>query len=127
MMTEKDQRKLTDKQIFFVHHTEESGTKTKPYIRCAYTAVVRKQLGPMCMQGEIRSGSNLKNDQRPQHVPTRVLDTLETIQSHRPRREMPARVCIGMTWRRLIAAGIVREWKPKLDEVFREADQLVWL
>lgn len=32
-------------------------------------------------------------------------------------------VCIGMTWRRLIAAGIVREWKPKLEEVFREADQ----
>eukprot|EP00903_Cladosiphon_okamuranus_P013938 g12964.t1 len=32
-------------------------------------------------------------------------------------------VCIGMTWRRLIAAGVVREWKPKLEEVFREADQ----
>ena len=31
--------------------------------------------------------------------------------------------CIGMTWRRLIAAGIIREWKPKLEEVFREADQ----
>ena len=28
-----------------------------------------------------------------------------------------------MTWRRLIAAGIVREWTPKLEEVFREADQ----
>lgn len=28
-----------------------------------------------------------------------------------------------MTWRRLIAAGVVREWKPKLEEVFREADQ----
>ncbi|CAN0327714.1 unnamed protein product, partial [Scytosiphon promiscuus] len=32
-------------------------------------------------------------------------------------------VCIGMTWRRLIAAGTVREWKPKLEEVFREANQ----
>ena len=32
-------------------------------------------------------------------------------------------MCIGMTWRRLIAAGVVREWKPKLEEVFREADQ----
>ena len=32
-------------------------------------------------------------------------------------------VCIEMTWRRLIAAGIVREWKPKLEEVLREADQ----
>ena len=32
-------------------------------------------------------------------------------------------VCIGMTWRRLIAAGVVREWKPKLEEVFRDADQ----
>ena len=32
-------------------------------------------------------------------------------------------VCIGVTWRRLFAAGIVREWKPKLEEVFREADQ----
>ncbi|CAB1119527.1 unnamed protein product [Ectocarpus sp. CCAP 1310/34] len=32
-------------------------------------------------------------------------------------------VCIGMTWRRLIAAGTVREWKPKLEEIFREADQ----
>lgn len=31
--------------------------------------------------------------------------------------------CIGMTWRRLIVAGVVREWKPKLEEVFREADQ----
>lgn len=31
-------------------------------------------------------------------------------------------VCIGMTWRRLIAAGIAREWKPKLEEVIREAD-----
>ncbi|CAB1115520.1 unnamed protein product [Ectocarpus sp. CCAP 1310/34] len=28
-----------------------------------------------------------------------------------------------MTWRRLIAAGTVREWKPKLEEIFREADQ----
>eukprot|EP00903_Cladosiphon_okamuranus_P018719 g17232.t1 len=28
-----------------------------------------------------------------------------------------------MTWRRLIAAGVAREWKPKLEEVFREADQ----
>ena len=28
-------------------------------------------------------------------------------------------VCIGMTWRRLITAGIVREWKPKLEEVFQ--------
>ena len=28
-----------------------------------------------------------------------------------------------MTWRRLIAARIVREWKPKLEEVFREAAQ----
>ena len=28
-----------------------------------------------------------------------------------------------MTWRRLIAAGVVREWKPKLEEIFREADQ----
>lgn len=32
-------------------------------------------------------------------------------------------VCIGMTWRRLIAAGVVREGKPKLEEAFREADQ----
>ncbi|CAB1116596.1 unnamed protein product [Ectocarpus sp. CCAP 1310/34] len=32
-------------------------------------------------------------------------------------------VCIEMTWRRLIAAGTVREWKPKLEEIFREADQ----
>ncbi|CAN0162995.1 unnamed protein product, partial [Scytosiphon promiscuus] len=32
-------------------------------------------------------------------------------------------VCIGMTWRRLIAAGTVRQWKPKLEEIFREADQ----
>lgn len=32
-------------------------------------------------------------------------------------------VCVGMTRRRLIAAGTVREWKPKLEEVFREANQ----
>ncbi|CAN0439236.1 unnamed protein product, partial [Scytosiphon promiscuus] len=32
-------------------------------------------------------------------------------------------VCIGMTWRRLIAAGTVRQWKPKLEEIFREANQ----
>ncbi|CAN0303380.1 unnamed protein product, partial [Ectocarpus fasciculatus] len=31
--------------------------------------------------------------------------------------------CIGMTWRGLIAAGTVREWKPKLEEIFREANQ----
>ncbi|CAN0359962.1 unnamed protein product, partial [Scytosiphon promiscuus] len=32
-------------------------------------------------------------------------------------------VCIGMTWRRLIAAGTVRQWKPRLEEIFREANQ----
>ncbi len=32
-------------------------------------------------------------------------------------------VCIGMTMRRLVAAGISREWKPKLEETFREANQ----
>ena len=32
-------------------------------------------------------------------------------------------VCIGMTWRRLIAAGTVREWKPKMEEIFRGANQ----
>ena len=32
-------------------------------------------------------------------------------------------VCIGMTMRRPVAAGTVREWKPKLEEMFREANQ----
>lgn len=32
-------------------------------------------------------------------------------------------VCIGMTWRRLIAAGTVREWKPKLEEILWEVNQ----
>ena len=34
-------------------------------------------------------------------------------------------MCIGPTRRKLIAAGIVREWKPKLKVVFREADPFV--
>ncbi|CAM9885864.1 unnamed protein product [Scytosiphon promiscuus] len=28
-----------------------------------------------------------------------------------------------MTWRRMIAARTVRRWKPKLEEIFREANQ----
>ena len=29
-------------------------------------------------------------------------------------------VCVGMTWRRLINAGAMRQWWPRLDEVNRE-------
>ena len=32
-------------------------------------------------------------------------------------------VCVGMTWRRLIAAGIMRQWRPRLEEANREARQ----
>ena len=48
---------------------------------------------------------------------------METVQSLIALGEKCRPVCIGVTWRRLFAAGIVREWKPKLEEVFREADQ----
>ena len=30
-------------------------------------------------------------------------------------------VCVGMTWRRLIAAGTMRQWRPRLEEANREA------
>ena len=29
-------------------------------------------------------------------------------------------VCVGMTWRRLITAGAMRQWRPRLEEVNRE-------
>ena len=32
-------------------------------------------------------------------------------------------VCVGMTWRRLLAAGTMRQWRPRLDEINREATQ----
>ena len=32
-------------------------------------------------------------------------------------------VCVGMTWRRLIAAGTMRQWRPRLEEINREARQ----
>ena len=32
-------------------------------------------------------------------------------------------VCLRMTWRRLIAAGTMRQWRPRLEEVYREARQ----
>ena len=32
-------------------------------------------------------------------------------------------VCVGMTWRRLIAAGTMRQWRPRLEEANREAKQ----
>ena len=32
-------------------------------------------------------------------------------------------VCVGLTWRRLIAAGAMRQWRPRLDEVNREVRQ----
>ena len=32
-------------------------------------------------------------------------------------------VCVGMTWRRLIAAGNMREWRPRMEEVNLEARQ----
>ena len=32
-------------------------------------------------------------------------------------------VCVGMTWRRLITAGAMRQWRPRLDEVNREVRQ----
>ena len=31
------------------------------------------------------------------------------------------RVCVGMTWRRLIAAGTMREWSPRMEEPNLEA------
>ena len=30
-------------------------------------------------------------------------------------------VCVGMTWRRLLAAGTMRQWRPRLEEINREA------
>ena len=36
-----------------------------------------------------------------------------------PRRS----VCVGMTWRRLITAGAMRQWRPRLEEVHREVRQ----
>ena len=44
--------------------------------------------------------------QRPQHVPTRVLGSLETIQSHRSWREMPASLHRDDLEERLITAGL---------------------
>lgn len=32
-------------------------------------------------------------------------------------------VCIGMTWRRLIAAATVRQWRPKMEELYRDVNQ----
>ena len=32
-------------------------------------------------------------------------------------------VCVGMAWRRLVAAGTMRQWRPRLEEVNREARQ----
>ena len=34
-------------------------------------------------------------------------------------------VYVGMTWRRLLAAGIMRQWWPRLEEINREARQFV--
>ena len=33
-------------------------------------------------------------------------------------------VCVGMTWRRLLVAGTMRQWRPRLEETNREARQL---
>ena len=33
-------------------------------------------------------------------------------------------VCVGMVWRRLITAGALRQWRPRLEEVNREVRQL---
>ena len=32
-------------------------------------------------------------------------------------------VCVGMTWRRIITAGVMRQWRPRLEEVNREVRQ----
>ncbi|CAN0254403.1 unnamed protein product [Laminaria digitata] len=32
-------------------------------------------------------------------------------------------VCVGITWRRLITAGAMRPWRPRLEEVNREVRQ----
>ena len=32
-------------------------------------------------------------------------------------------VCVGMTWRRFIAAGTMRQWRPRLEEANRESRQ----
>ena len=34
-------------------------------------------------------------------------------------------VCVGITWRRLITAGAMRQWRPRLEEVNREVRQFV--
>ena len=33
-------------------------------------------------------------------------------------------VCMGMAWRRLITAGALRQWRPRLEQVNREVSQL---
>ena len=32
-------------------------------------------------------------------------------------------VCVGMTWRRVITAGAMQQWRPRLEEVNREVRQ----
>ncbi len=33
-------------------------------------------------------------------------------------------VCVGMTWRRLIAAGTMRQWRPRLEEAYAKREGL---
>ena len=32
-------------------------------------------------------------------------------------------VCVSMTWRKLITAGAMRQWRPRLEEINREVRQ----
>ena len=42
-------------------------------------------------------------------------------QTSRPWEKKCSPVCVGMTWRRLITAGTMREWRPRIEELNLEA------
>ena len=63
-----------------------------------------------------------ENHRRAGRVPARVLAALLVVEPHCIRGKCRP-VCVGMTWRRLITAGAMLQWRPRLEEVNREVRQ----
>ena len=63
-----------------------------------------------------------ENHRRAGRVPARVLAALLAVEPHCIRGKCRP-VCVGMTWRRLITAGAMLQWRPRLEEVNREVRQ----
>ena len=77
------------------------------------------------LEGRSSAGHNRlleETRRRTARAPARVLAALPAVEPHRTGKKCRP-VGVGMTWRRLITTGAMRQWRPRLEEVNRQVRQ----